>query len=584
MPLTPIANFCAGSYNSRARGASATRTVNMRIEQNMDPASKSPFTLFPRSGKKLFTTLKTPGAGVQGMWANKTRVFVVCGGMLYEIFEDTSSHAAGPIAVGGNPATMRANGLQLLVCSAGNVYLYNGVSLFRPIISYATGTVNVNGNAVSWVSGALFQGAGGDVLPGDLFMIGTTLYNVIAVTDATDLVLDKDAGMIEDVAYQAGTEYLTGVMPEFIDDYFIVSQPNTKQFRLSALGDGSTWDELDFADKSGSIDNIGAIQEVNGQLALIGDTSQTEVWGDSGNADFPFTRVSGRNINAGTSAPWSVAKLADGSICSLLSTLRGEDQIVHSAGGAPVRISDHGIENAMRSYPLVYDAIGSTYLEGGHSIYRIDFPTANRTWEWDQTAGGVWSEMGPETPEDEVYGADPGTFRVHVTWPSGTRMDLVAGFASGKIWQVSPDFDQDDGVDIPVMRISPHINSNLEMQNIKCFALDCELGTIDPANLGLDGKPLIPTVNLATSSDGARTWVDAGAASLGRSGEYEGTFLTPDEITDMTQNSQTNPQVFDPKPVWYSLGAFWISKTFKIKSTARQLKAIYNALIELGPS
>jgi hypothetical protein len=483
---------------------------------------------------------------------------------------------------------MRENGLQLILCVAGQVFVDTGTALFRPIISFATGQVNVNGNAVSWVSGALFQGAGGNIDPGNLFVIGHTLYNVVSVSDSKNLVIDTDGGMIQNVRYQAGTEFLTGVMPEFIDGYFIVAQPNSKGFRISALEDGALWDALDFAQKSGSTDNIGAIREINGQLALIGDTYQTEMWGDSGQQDFPFQRISGRNINAGTSAAWSVARLADGTMCFLLATKAGEDEVVRSAGGEPVRISDHALENAMRSYPLVYDAIGSTYLEGGHSVYRIVFPTANAAWEWDQSST-VWTEVGLETPVDEVYSADPGWFRIHVLWPSGKRMELVGGFGSGNIWDVSPDYVDDEltkGVhtDIPLMRISPHVNSNLEMQNVARFALDCELGTVAPGTLGGDGKPLNPTVSLSHSSDGARTWVEAGVASLGRSGEYEGMFLTQDERTDATQNSQTNPAAFDPKPMWYGLGAFWISKTFKIKSTARQLRALYNALIELGPS
>jgi hypothetical protein len=239
------------------------------------------------------------------------------------------------------------------------------------------------------------------------------------------------------------------------------------------------------------------------------------------------------------------------------------------------------MEYAMLLYPRVDDAISSSYVESGHEFYRLDFPTANRTWEWDDTSR-VWVELGVETAQDEVYSCDRGRYRVHVTWPNQMPMNLVGDFQSGKIYQVSPNFLDDAGTEIPVMRIAPHINTALDRRTILEFALDCELGTIDPSLLGLDGKLLIPLVSLFYSDDGARTWTNAGAASLGRVGEYGGTFLTQPEQFDLTPSSQTNPQVFEPLPRWNALGSFWISKTFKIKSTAKMLRAVYNGLAEVA--
>ena len=568
------------------------RTVNMHVELNQDPASKSPATLFPRSGKKQFSIL--PPGPIIGMWANKSRVFVVSGGVLYELFQDGTFKKYGTIAAGSNPATMRANGNQLLICSAGNVYISTGVALYQPIISYASGTVNVSGTSVTWVSGDQFFDVnnGGNVQPGDLFMLPPDgnghggLFTVGSVTSATQLGLLENAGNLTNYAFQVGTQLLTGVMPEFIDGYFIVNIPNTKTFYISALEDGTSWSALDFQSKNGSIDNIAAIISFSGYLGLVGDTNSAEIWGDSGSADFPFARVSQAALSQGTAAAWSVAKASDGSVLWLSTSNGGEHRVVQMSpgGGAPTRVSNHALENALRSYGPVFDAIGSTYLENGHEYYRIDFPTADKTWDLDLT-NGTWCEMGVATTAaspsgDEIYGADWGRFRVHVTWPNGQPMDLVGDrrSGSGRVWQVSPDFTTDDGTDIPLMRVAPHINTNLERMNCPAFALDCEMGTIDPTVMGPDGKPLIPTVSMSYSDDGARTWRDAGAASLGRAGEYEGTFLAATEKFDKTPGSQTNPQVFEPTPLWSGLGSFWISRTFKIKTTARELRAIYAGL------
>lgn len=589
MPFQPIPGFCAGSYNSRARGASARRTVNMRIEKNEGAAPKSPYTAFPRSGKRLFAEL--PNAPVTGCWANKTRVFVVSGGDVFELFEgatgaistgaNSSATLIGSVAIGSNPSIIRANGSQLMVVSGGNAYVATGTSLYQPIVSYASGTVDVAGTTVTWISGDKFT----DVSPGEYFMLDETLYTVASVTDNEHLELTAAVpGPVTGIAFQIGSELLMAASVEFIDGYFIVGVPNSKKFRISALlpdGGGRKWDSLDVAEKSGSTDNIAMVQNLGGQLALIGDTNSTEIWGDSGANDFPFVRIGGRNMNCGAEAAYSVAKLDDGSLCWLKVSDGGGGQVVRSVGGEPVRVSDHAMENAIRGYGIIYDAIGSAYVENGHSFYRIDFPSANRTWELDITTG-VWCELGISTVDDEVYAADLGRYHCYVTWPSGARMHLAFDYTSGKVWEVSPDFTDDDGTEIPVMMIAPHIGTNFERIACAGFALDCELGTIDPALLGADGKPLIPTVNLSHSDDGGRTWHEDGAASLGRSGEYEGTYLAPDELFDATASSQTNPQVFESVPIWRALGDFWIAKTFKIKSTAKMLRAVHNAYVDLG--
>lgn len=612
----------------RARGVSAARTVNMRVEKSQDPAgtllapipiAKAPYVMYPRSGKKLFATMPAGGAN-RGAWANRTAVFVAVGGNIYGLSNSTifpidtglgtSAVLIGAVTPGSNPATMRANGLQLGVCSGGNFYIADGSgNFYQPIISFATGIVDVTGNVVNWQSGSQFTLAGANGAPistGDLFQLGASTYTVDVVTGPTTLTLtsvptQQGAG----IAYQVGESLVFGAIIEFIDGYFIINVPNSKTFMISNLEDGTTWNALQFGTKSGSVDNIACPISIQGSLALVGDTDSTEIWSDTGGTifdgvtTFPFQRISGTTLTIGADAAWSVAKMVDGSIIMLMNSDQGNGIIVQSNGGAPVRISNYAVENAIRQYSRTDDAIASTYVENGHSFYRIDFPSANiasqdpnavgRSWEYDANTG-VWAEIGITTSQDETYGCDLGRYHVHVTWPGNAytaqgdvSMHLVFDYTNGNVYQVSPDFLDDNGVDFPVMRISPHINSNLEDMQCNQFALDCELGTMKPGINGPDGKPLIPTVTLFYSDDGGNTWNNAGAASLGRTGEYEGTFLRPAEQTDATPGSQTNPQVFEARPKWDNLGRFWISKTFKIKSTGKELRAVYNGLADVGP-
>lgn len=544
--------------------------------------------MYPRSGKKPFATL--PGAAVLGAWSNKYRTFWAlaagdAGCNIYELLEDGTNKFVGNIPIlPGNPVTFRANGSQLLICAGGNVYVATGTNFFQPIISYTTGLCQISGDAVTWVSDDSAQQFS-KAKAGDLFLVLTNtqaiLTSVSSATDATHLTLAENVGNFANAAYQLGTQKLTGVMPEFVDGYFIVNQPETKTFWISQPEDGTTWNALDFGTKSGSVDNIASLLSFSGYLGLVGDTNSSELWGDSGNSNFPFQRVSGMTINMGTAAAWSPVCFTDSSVAWLMESQHGEFQVVMTQGGPPQRISNHALEFALQSYPTVEDAIGSTYLEGGHEFYRLDFPTANRTWEFDKTTG-VWVELGVATEEDEVYGCDRGRYRVHVTWPNGKAMDLAGDYKSGTVWQISEQFTDDDGEEILVMRTAPHINTQLDWLNAPTFALDCELGTGVENTLGPDGKPLIPTVSLEYSDDGANTWTEAGVASLGRAGEYEGTNLTPAEQFDTTPNSQTNPQMFEPRPYWQGLGGFWIARTYKIKSTASALRAVYAGLAEIS--
>ena len=297
----------------------------MRVELNEDANAKSPATLFPIPGKRLFTTLSGP---IVGAWSNSYRTFWVAANgtgsaNVYEVFEDGTNKLYGQVALGENPATMRANGTQLLICSAGNVYIATGTSIYQPIVNYTSGIANVNGQTVTWVSSAADSSMFSEVEPGDLMLLPPSsngpssaapyLFTVASVSaDGTTVTLIEDAGVLNNYAYQLGagpTSLLTGAMVEYIDGYFIVNVPTTITFRISHLFDGSTWDALDYQSKSGSVDNIIAILSFSGYLALIGDTNSVEIWGDSGNAQFPFARVSGATLNVGAESGWAVSKL-----------------------------------------------------------------------------------------------------------------------------------------------------------------------------------------------------------------------------------------------------------------------------------
>jgi hypothetical protein len=94
----------------------------------------------------------------------------------------------------------------------------------------------------------------------------------------------------------------------FQDGYFILEVPGTGRFVITSLYDGTAVDALDFATSEGSPDNVVSVLSDHRELWVFNEKS-TEVYWNSGNADFPFERINGAYIENGSLAPFAAAKM-----------------------------------------------------------------------------------------------------------------------------------------------------------------------------------------------------------------------------------------------------------------------------------
>ena len=111
--------------------------------------------------------------------------------------------------------------------------------------------------------------------------------------------------------YNTATDTLTSITASlpaggsdtvtFLDSYFIVNRANTGQFYISGQYDGLTWNALNFATAESNPDNLMAVMSDKGYLALFG-TSSTEIWVNTGELAFPFSRVNGSPSPSGLAA------------------------------------------------------------------------------------------------------------------------------------------------------------------------------------------------------------------------------------------------------------------------------------------
>jgi hypothetical protein len=287
----------------------------------------------------------------------------------------------------------------------------------------------------------------------------------------------------------------------FIDQYFIANAKNTQQFSLSNLAEGLLWDGLDVAAKEGAPDNLTTILADHRELFLFGEQS-SEVWFNSGDLGFPFSRREGAYIERGIIGPGAKAKIDDG-VFFWGQDKSGNAMAYRINGYQPQRISNHAIEQVVNAYGDISGAICWTYQFGGHSFWVTNFPGVHTTWVFD-IATGLWHERMSGTSR---HRAQNHTF-------DGSR-HLVGDYENGNIYELDHSVYTDDGATITRERSAPHISTGMERASHFAFQLDCEGGSGLAVGQGSD-----PQVQLSWSDDGGHAFKGERWAPLGKRGEY----------------------------------------------------------------
>lgn len=300
----------------------------------------------------------------------------------------------------------------------------------------------------------------------------------------------------------------------FLDGYAIAAQPNSKQFNISGIDDFSTWNPLEFGVKEGWPDNIAAVYADHELLWLLGFET-TEVWYDSGAANFPFTRIqSGGFIQHGCVAPFSVAKCGE-SIMWLAGDQFGAGWVIQAQGLVVSRVSNHAMEYAISQYSEIQDAFAYGYQDGGHFFWLITFPTADATWVYDLTTG-QWHRRGLWDPSLGVFHADlHAGCLAYGSWPTNptTGIHFTGDMQSGAIYTQSVNFYSDAGQARRWLRASPHLSDEDHIIGYGRLELLMQRGV---APQGLN-----PQVMMRYSDDGGFTWSRELWRSCGVAGQYK---------------------------------------------------------------
>lgn len=309
--------------------------------------------------------------------------------------------------------------------------------------------------------------------------------------------------LADNVFAYAGADWSSLTHVAFHDGYFVFAHAETGQFGISSLYSTDV-DPLDFATAEGAPDDLVSLLVDHRELWLFGEET-TEVWYNSGAADFPFARLDGAFLEHGCVAPFSPSKM-DNAVYWLSRDRLGHGHVMRAQGYQPQIVSTRAVEHAIQGYGTISDARAYTYQQEGHSFYVLTFPTADRTWVYD-AASQLWHErMYWDGSEHRHRG-------VHFAFAFG--LPLVLDHTLGYIYSLDLDTYTDDGATIRAIRRTQHQAVEGRRLFWASLQVDMQPGVGLPSGQGVN-----PQAMLRWSDDGGNTWSSEHWQTMGRIGEY----------------------------------------------------------------
>lgn len=350
---------------------------------------------------------------------------------------------------------------------------------------------------------------------GTYSQIGTVLYFATPVSMASNgtvvMLVDGTNGYAVDPVAGSTTQIINGAFTGadvvyFVDGYFVFNKPGTGQFQITNLY-STVIDPLDFATAEGSPDLLVTLIVDHREVWLLGENS-TEVYFNSGNANFPFERIQGAFIEQGCAAKFSAAKM-DNSMFWLSADDRGQGMVMRVVGYHPQRVSDHALEYAIGQMSRIDDAVAYTYQQEGHSFYVLNFPTGNQTWVFDASTN-MWHQRAWRNPVSAVLGRHRGDCQM-----AFAGANIVGDWENGNLYRMDLDTFTDNGALIPRIRACPHLSDpDYRYQIFDSLQIDMQTGVGLSSGQGSD-----PQAMLRWSTDGGHTWSSELWAPIGKLGE-----------------------------------------------------------------
>lgn len=293
----------------------------------------------------------------------------------------------------------------------------------------------------------------------------------------------------------------------FQDGYFIVTEKDTAKFWISNLNDGTAWEALDNTTVESSPDNLVGLKSDSSNLWLFG-TKTTEVFRNTGNATFPFQRISGAIVETGCASQHTIQEI-DNRLFWLGSDENGDAIVWASNGYSAQRVSTRAIEKLIAESTNFNESYAWVYHERGSAFYVLQIKGLATTPVLD-VATGLWHERTHLNPTSGVEEQHRGSCHIFFN-----KKHLVGDRLTNQIYEMSLDYYSDNGEEINRERITPHYDQEKALVTHAQFELDMETGVGTQSGQGSD-----PQVMLQYSDDGGRTYSAELWRDLGKVGAY----------------------------------------------------------------
>lgn len=315
---------------------------------------------------------------------------------------------------------------------------------------------------------------------------------------------------------------------DYLRTVFVLNRPGTRQFYISGPNN-TTWDALDFGEKTSSADPLVACAALNDQLWLLG-TRRGEVWYWSGDALFPFQQQPGVVLEHGVAAKYSLAG-TDKFLFWITQDNMGRPWLAMGSPDYSVKkISTHALDVEIQRYVRWDDAVGYCYQQFGHTFYDISFPSANKTWSYDLSTGefAQYVSIDVNGNENRMRG-----FLSAYAYDTNVMLD----WRSGALYALDPDYFTDDVDPIKCVRGFPHTGAGGVRVQYPGFVADMDVGQVkglsfdpnvlkNPFSAGFSNGfgPFYaqdePMVSLRFSRDRGYTFGQRQRRSLGSTGQF----------------------------------------------------------------
>lgn len=336
---------------------------------------------------------------------------------------------------------------------------------------------------------------------------------VLVVDGTGGWVVVKATNVFTQVVPNSDTDASSPIVAVYQDGFGIINSVDNQIYqsnyndlsKFASLNGGGLGTTANNAYVQGNPEKVVTMFDLKREVWIFKETS-VEVWVNQGAAGFAFSQLQGVNPTIGCDAPASVAKIGD-SLVWLGSDENGNCSVYMSVGYQAKPILTFALATLFQTFSTVSDATAYTYQSGAHEFYVLSFPTADKTFAFDQ-ATGKWCERG--------YFSN-GSFSREI--PNChcffNKKHVVGDWRNGNIYALNDDTYTDNGSPRKWVRSWRALTSSNPIGVPMSFdelQILIETGVTTPSDDN-------PQIMLRWSDDGGFTWLGQLFISAGKTGE-----------------------------------------------------------------